>query len=1005
MTSGAGLRRQIRDLTTRRMETQTRRTMSFSKRELALLTLILLVAAFLRLYRLDEVPPGLHGDTAYKGVAANRILRGEAYPIFFEESWGGVEPMYMYLLALVFRVAGVTPLAIKALSAVIGIITVPVFYLLVRELFGSVTIGLLASSWLAVSYWHISYSRLGWEIILAPLFTIVTLYFLWRGFQSGRWREFFWAGLAMGTSLYTYQAMRFLPILFISYAGYRIITENGFWRAYGPKLALSLCIAVMVFAPLGVYFATHSDAFFRRAREVSIFNPDKNPEGPLRSFVSSAVRILGTYNFRGDPLWRHNLPGRPAFGILTSVLFFIGLGVSVWRGKDPAYSLLLFWLAIMSLPPVLTPPRDVPHFSRMIGALPAACVLPAIGVQAAWHQVQSRWRSPRVYRALAAGVAMVLVVSLALAFRDYFVVWAGNENLRDHYFDGQFLDVGNAMNELDDAEAVWILPISALASPHDEAGHHTIEFTYRGQAPFQFLRLDEATAPEELSRLAQGRTKALLVDYKNYVVEEAYNYIDADPKQLAPFLLGKYGQRLEETKFDSFDVLTYELPVVPNFAIASSVNAASANFDGQLLVTGFDYGVYPQHVETYAEALNEKAVPSGGDAWVVLKWESLSDMPSGYKVALYLLDERERVVGQVDKMLLSNHMRLTSDWEPGQVEMDYYVLPSLPATPPGDYHVGLVVYDPATMQRLAVRDNEGNALGHTYRLAELRVVEAVSPPVVEPQTEVRDMALVPEMGLIGYDLPRTEVSPGEALEVALYWRAIRDVQDDYTVRVQLRDDTGHIWAEEESRPAYGDYPTTEWQSGEIIRDWHDLPVSVETPNGDYHLYVGLAKAGELTAEVELEATHVVGRGRSFEIPDMQHHSGWRLGEGIILLGYDLGQMARAGDVLKLTLYWQCRRQMDESYTVFTHLLDEDNTIWGQQDNIPASGQAPTSGWVDGEVITDHYGILVDAQAATGDYIVEVGMYDAETLQRLPVYGPQGKPQGDMVLLETVHVLR
>jgi hypothetical protein len=285
------------------------------------------------------------------------------------------------------------------------------------------------------------------------------------------------------------------------------------------------------------------------------------------------------------------------------------------------------------------------------------------------------------------------------------------------------------------------------------------------------------------------------------------------------------------------------------------------------------------------------------------------------------------------------------------------------------------------------------------------VVEAVHPPVVEPQTELQDIALVPEIGLIGYDLPRTEVSPGQALEIALYWEALQDVQDDYTVQAQLRDDLGHVWAEEESGPAYGDYPTTEWQSGEIIRDWHDLPVSVETPNGDYHLYVGLAKAGELMAEVELEATHVVGRGRSFEIPDMQHHSGWRLGEGIILLGYDLGQMARAGEVLKLTLYWQCRRQMAESYTVFTHLLDEDNTLWGQQDNIPASGQAPTSGWVDGEVITDHYEILVDAQAATGDYIVEVGMYDAETLQRLPVYGPQGKPQGDMVLLETVQVLR
>jgi 4-amino-4-deoxy-L-arabinose transferase-like glycosyltransferase len=987
------------------MELETGRTMPFTKRELTFLILIVLMAAFLRLYRLDEVPPGLHGDTAYKGVAANRILRGEAYPIFFEESWGGVEPMYMYLLALVFRVAGATPLAIKALSAVIGIITVAVFYLLVRELFRSVMIGLLASSWLAISYWHVGYSRLGWEIILAPLFAIVTLFFFWRGLESGRWREFVWAGLAMGASLYTYQAMRFLPILFVSYAGYRTLTEKGFWKKYGLKLGLSFCVAVLVFAPLGVYFATHSDAFLRRAAEVSIFNPEKNPDGPILSFARSAMRILGAYNFRGDPLWRHNLPGRPGFGLLTSVFFFVGLGVSVGRRKDPANLLLLFWLVIMSLPPILTPPRDVPHFSRMIGALPAACVFPAIGVHAACRWARTRWPSRTASYAFATGVLIMLVTSLALTFRDYFMVWAGNGDLRDHYFDGQFLDLGNAMNGLDDAEAVWILPISALSSPHDEAGHHTIEFTYRGQAPFHFLNLDEATAAEELSHLTRGHARALVVKYKNYALEEAYNYIDADPKELVPFLLGKYGQQLEQRSFDKFDVVTYELPRVPDFVIAGPFETVSSDFEAQLLLTGFDYGLYPEQLERNAEPLGRESLPSGGDLWIALRWESLADLPSDYKVALYLLDERERVLGQVDKILLSNHMRLTSDWEPDQAEIDYYILPSLPATAPGDYHIGLVVYDPATMERLVRRDSSGNAVGHTFRLVELKVVEAPSPPVVEPQRELKDADLVPEVTLLGYDLPHTQIRPGDALELALYWEAPRDVQDDYTVQVQLRDDLGHVWAEEESRPAYGGYPTTEWERGEIIRDWHDVPVSVEAPEGEYHLSVGLAKRGVPKGEVRLGTIHISGRARSFEIPEMEHQSGWRLGESVILLGYDVDPTVRAGDILELILYWQCVGQMDESYAVFTHLLDRDSGIRGQLDGVPVGSEAPTTSWIEGEMIADRYGIPVDAEAATGEYVLEIGMYDADTLQRLPAHDPQGTPQGDRILLETVLVQR
>ena len=306
--------------------------MRFSRRELLLLALITLMAAILRLYRLDDIPPGLCGDTAYKGIGANRILTGE-YPIFFEESWGGIEPMYMYLLAGLFTVLGSTPLTIKLLSGIIGIVTVPLLYLLVREMLSSRAVALLASAFLAISYWHISYSRLGWEIILGPPFVILTLYLLWRALEFSRWLDFAWAGLALGASLYTYQAQRFLPILIVCYLLYRGLLEGGFWRDYGTKFAMCLAIAVLVFAPLGLYFATHSDVFLRRAGEVSIFNPEKNPEGPLRSFLESSVKVLGTYNLRGDPLGRHNLPGRPAFDRLTSILFFVGLAVSLTRWR------------------------------------------------------------------------------------------------------------------------------------------------------------------------------------------------------------------------------------------------------------------------------------------------------------------------------------------------------------------------------------------------------------------------------------------------------------------------------------------------------------------------------------------------------------------------------------------------------------------------------------------------------------------------------------------------
>jgi 4-amino-4-deoxy-L-arabinose transferase-like glycosyltransferase len=979
-------------------------SMPFSKKELIFLVLIILVASCLRLYRLDEIPPGLCGDTAYKGIAASRIVQGE-YPIFFAESWGGIEPMYMYILAVFFYFVGTAPLMIQALSAMIGIITIPILYLLARELFNSRIIGLLTSSWLAVSYWHVSWSRLGWESILVPLFVTITVYFLWRGLKSGHWKEFIWAGLSLGAGLYTYQAMRFFPIFVILYSGYRILTDRGFWKAYGLKLMLALLVALLVYAPLGSYFVIHPDVFLRRAGEVSIFNPEKNPQGPLYSFVSSAVKIVGMYNLRGDPFWRHNLPGRPAFDFLTSICFLLGLGISVAKRKEPAYSLLLFWLVIMSLPPILTPPRDVPHFTRSIGALPAACIFPAIGVQGAWEWVRAKQSSPRVRKLFWLSVSALLVSATLLTYRDYFIIWADNSDLRDHYFDGEFLDVATAMNQLDDPEGVWILPISALASPHDETGHHTIEFMYRGQAPFHFLRLEEATAAEELSRLSRGHARALVVDYKNFVIEEAYNYIDADPKRLVPFLLSKYGQQVEQRMFDSFDVLIYELPEFPDFSMVESFEPLSVNFGAQLMLTGLDYGEHFQQHTPAAGEQEETTLPSGEYAWVVSKWRSLANLSADYKVALYLLDERERVVGQVDKLLLSNHMRLTSDWEPGQVEIDYYRLPSLPATPPGDYHIELAVYDPTTMQRLAILGSAGRQAAHSYALGVLEIVEPLSPPVVDPEQKVAEGTMVPEVRLLGYDLMRKALSPGEAVEVALYWEALRDVQKDYAIVVQVRDDEGHLWGEGESRPAYGSYPTTEWEGGEIIRDWHDVPIKAETPNGYYHLYVGMKEEGELIEDMELETIPVSGRVRTYETPAMEHELGWHLGEGVALLGYDMDGVVRAGKTLELTLYWQCLREMDESYTVFTHLLDENNVIQGQLDSIPVSGEAPTTSWIEREVITDRYEIALDTEAPAGEYLIEIGMYDPDTMQRLPAYDAQGKAQGDRILLKTVRITR
>jgi hypothetical protein len=131
----------------------------------------------------------------------------------------------------------------------------------------------------------------------------------------------------------------------------------------------------------------------------------------------------------------------------------------------------------------------------------------------------------------------------------------------------------------------------------------------------------------------------------------------------------------------------------------------------------------------------------------------------------------------------------------------------------------------------------------------------------------------------------------------------------------------------------------------------------------------------------------------------------RVGESIQLLGYDLDQQeVAAGDTLRLTLYWQALSEMDTSYTVFNHLLDEESRIWGQRDGIPGGGALPTSSWISGEYVVDEYEIPVQEDTPPGEYVLETGMYDLATMLRLPVLDSEGAVVGDRILLDATPVL-
>jgi hypothetical protein len=111
-------------------------------------------------------------------------------------------------------------------------------------------------------------------------------------------------------------------------------------------------------------------------------------------------------------------------------------------------------------------------------------------------------------------------------------------------------------------------------------------------------------------------------------------------------------------------------------------------------------------------------------------------------------------------------------------------------------------------------------------------------------------------------------------------------------------------------------------------------------------------------------------------------------EVIALPGYSLQE---SDGSLELTLYWQALQRMETSYKVFVHLIDTaSSSLVAQNDSIPRGWSYPTNWWEKGEVVEDSITLQVD-DIPPGKYRLEIGLYDAESGERLPAFSAGGEP--------------
>ncbi len=184
-------------------------------------TLILLLAAALRLPALGQVPPGLYHDEAYYGLDAVDVLQGHLQ-VYFPAN-NGREPLFIYLAAGMIGLLGRSPFALRLTSAFVGLLTVAATAAAGRALF-SRRVGLLAAAVLSVTLWHVHLSRVGFRAVTLPLIIALTLWVGARAARTGRPRLWLAAGALYGLSFYTYTAARFTPVALAAFGLYLLLT-------------------------------------------------------------------------------------------------------------------------------------------------------------------------------------------------------------------------------------------------------------------------------------------------------------------------------------------------------------------------------------------------------------------------------------------------------------------------------------------------------------------------------------------------------------------------------------------------------------------------------------------------------------------------------------------------------------------------------------------------------------------------------------------------------------
>jgi len=370
------------------------------KIEILILFFVLIFAIGFRLFLLDKMPFELFGDEVDVGYHAYSILRtGEDYTGHFLPSYitSFSEPrasLFIYATVPFVAVFGLNEWGVRLGAMFFGVLDVFLIYIFIRNLFSNKALALIAAFVLAITPWHIQYSRISYEVTLLMALILSGTIFFFKGFKNHKWVIV--SAILFALTFYTYStASLFSPLLILLLV---IIFRKQFFAINKRLIIASVLVGFVILLPF--IKDTISGRTSDRFSKISIFSDQKTVNSILSNKLDNSIPerlfnnnitaysevFLSNYLkafspdflfFSGDPNPRQSTRGMGELYLIYLPFILVGLYFAITsRRKSDLF--LICWLILSPIPSALTQDGGN-HATRLFVMLPPIIYFISLG--------------------------------------------------------------------------------------------------------------------------------------------------------------------------------------------------------------------------------------------------------------------------------------------------------------------------------------------------------------------------------------------------------------------------------------------------------------------------------------------------------------------------------------------------------------------------------------------------------------------------------------------------